>query len=227
MAKNSTFQIIKDDPWLSPYANDIQQRTDRYTTKLSEIKKDFNSLYSFAKRDNELGFNYDENKKGWFYREWAPNAQSLSLIGDFNEWDRSSHKLQKDKYGLWEIFLPDTKKGPLLEHEQLVKVHVISNTGSQDKIPAYIKRVVQDKETHSFAGQIWNPKKKFRWTGKSFSPATTPFIYEAHIGMSQEKEGVGTYKEFKDNVLPRIKDLGYNTIQLMAIMEHPYYGSFG
>jgi len=227
MAKNNTFQIIKDDPWLSPYTDDIQQRTDRYTSKVSEIKKDFNSLYSFATRDEDLGFNYNENKKGWFYREWAPNAQSLSVIGDFNEWNRSSHKLKKDKYGIWEIFIADTKNGPLLKHEQLVKVHVISSTGSQDKIPAYIKRVIQDKETHAFAGQIWQPKEKYKWKGKAFKPAKTPFIYEVHIGMAQETEGVGTYTEFKDNILPRIKELGYNTIQLMAIMEHPYYGSFG
>jgi 1,4-alpha-glucan branching enzyme len=227
MAKNSTFQLIKDDPWLAPYQDDIQQRTDRYLSKSVEIKKDFDTLYSFATRDEELGFNYDDDKKGWFYREWAPAAQSLSLIGDFNAWDRSSHKLKKDKYGIWEIFIPDMKDGSVLKHEQLVKVHVTSSKGSQDRIPAYIKRVVQDEETHAFAGQIWKPKKEFKWSGESFVPAKTPFIYEAHIGMSQEKEGVGSYSEFTKNTLPRIKKLGYNTIQLMAIMEHPYYGSFG
>ncbi len=227
MSNSNTFQIIKDDPWLTPYQNDIQERSDRYIAKSQEIVNNFGSLHNFAMRDHELGFNYNEEKQGWFYREWAPNAHQLSLIGDFNDWDRSSHPLTKDKYGVWEIFIADTKEGTVLQHKQLVKVHVISNKGSQDRIPAYIKRVIQNEETHAFAGQIWRPEKEFKWTGKSFIPAKTPFIYEAHVGMAQEKEGVGTYQEFKENVLPRIKDLGYNTIQLMAIMEHPYYGSFG
>lgn len=227
MTTKKTFQIVKDDPWLSPYHNDIEERSNRYTSKIKEIKKDFNSLYAFANRDKELGFNYVEDEKGWFYREWAPAAYGLSLIGDFNGWNRSAHKLKKDKYGVWEIFIPDTVDGSVLKHEQLIKVHVISDKGSHDRIPAYIKRVVQNKETHAFSGQIWQPKKAFKWKGKAFVPAKNPLIYEAHVGMSQEKEAVGTYQEFKDNVLPRIKDLGYNTIQLMAIQEHPYYGSFG
>jgi len=227
MAKNSTFQIIKDDPWLSPYHDDIQQRTDRFQSKIKEIKKDFTCLYNFSSRDKELGFNYDLKKKGWYYKEWAPAAQSLALMGDFNNWDRTTHQLQKDKYGVWEIFIPDSNEGSIFKHKQLVKVHVVSDHKSQDRIPAYIKRVVQDKETHGFSGQIWLPKEKFKWTEKTFVPEKTPFIYEAHIGMAQDKEDVGTYNEFTTEILPRIKDLGYNTIQLMAIMEHPYYGSFG
>ena len=124
------------------------------------------------------------------------------------------------------LFVPENE----LKEGSLVKVHINAKNGEHDRIPAYIFRVVQDPVTHDFSGQVWNIKKKFTWTDKHFELEQinkSPIIYEAHIGMAQEREGVGSFTEFTDNVLPRIKDLGYNTIQLMAIQEHPYYGSFG
>lgn len=227
MAKKSTFQLIQDDPWLAPYEEDVRRRNQRFEDTLNSIHDRYGSLKDFANQHEYLGFTYDSKKKGWFYREWAPAAHALFLVGDFNEWNRNSHPLTKDDKGIWEIFLADVKGKPVLAHESLVKVNVVSAAGSEDKIPAYIKRVVQDEETHAFAGQIWNPEKEFNWKKKKFVPQETPFIYECHIGMAQEKEAMGTYKEFADNILPRIQKLGYNTIQIMAIMEHPYYGSFG
>ncbi|HEX8547252.1 MAG TPA: alpha amylase C-terminal domain-containing protein, partial [Cytophagaceae bacterium] len=101
--------------------------------------------------------------------------------------------------------------------------------GAIDRIPAYITRVVQDTETHDFCGQLWF-SKTFEWTDQHFSAQEQyeqPLIYESHTGMAQEKEGLGTYQEFADEILPRIKNGGYNSVQLMAVMEHPYYGSFG
>ena len=94
------------------------------------------------------------------------------------------------------------------------------------RIPLYIRRVEQDPVTFTWCGVIVD-EPEYKWKKKSFTPKKDLYIYECHIGMAQEKEGIGTYLEFKDNILPRIKDLGYNTIQIMAIMEHPYYGSFG
>ena len=71
------------------------------------------------------------------------------------------------------------------------------------------------------------PEAPFCWDDAGFKPKKNLYIYECHIGMAQEHGGIGSYTEFKDHVLPRIKQLGYNTIQIMAIMEHPYYASFG
>ena len=128
--------------------------------------------------------------------------------------------------GVWEIFLEGKKT---LQHEQKLKVRIVGGGHDRDRIPAYITRAVQDPESHDYAGQVWKPKEKFEWTDKGFSlkGRGAPVIYECHTGMAQEKEGLGTYREFADNILPRIKYLGYNTIQMMAVQEHPYYGSFG
>lgn len=220
--------IVQDDPWLEPYEQDILDRRERFYTRLNEIEKVAGSLEKFATGHCYYGFNYDSKKKGWWYREWAPGAQQLFLVGDFNNWNWDSHPLNQIPGGIWELFLPDTEDGPQLKHESFVKVRIVSNNGDQLRIPAYIKRAVQNEKLE-FAGQIWNPDKKFKWTDSKWevSSVKSPFIYECHTGMAQEKEGLGTYREFADNVLPRIQNLGYNAIQLMAVQEHPYYGSFG
>ncbi|TAF77837.1 MAG: 1,4-alpha-glucan-branching enzyme [Bacteroidetes bacterium] len=229
--KNSTdtIQLVVDDPWLTPYNQDIKDRMNRFYDAKKNIEAAAGSLAAFSDGHKYFGFNYDASKKGWFYREWAPAAYALFLIGDFNGWNRESHPLTKNKDGNWELFLPDAEYDKTFVHQSLVKVHVHAANGNHDRIPAYIKRTIQNEETKVFSGQHWAPTNLFKWRDKEFSAQQTemPLIYEAHIGMAQESEKVGTYVEFTKNILPRIKKLGYNTIQLMAIAEHPYYGSFG
>jgi len=222
--------LIADDLWLSPYETDIKERMSRFYKSKAEIEKVSGSLREFANAYKYLGINYDAQQKGWWYREWAPDAKALFFTGDFNNWDRVSHPMFKLQNGVWEIFLSDTDYSQKFTHESLVKVHIHGANGNKDRIPAYVKRTVQDENTKMFSGQHWAPKNPFHWNDKNFSIEKSyrmPLIYEAHIGMAQEKEGVGSYLEFAAAILPRIKNLGYNTIQLMAIAEHPYYGSFG
>jgi 1,4-alpha-glucan branching enzyme len=234
-AKNTTIKettkitLIEDDPWLAPYEADITLRFERFTNALADIKQHSGSLEQFADAYNYYGINYDTDKKGWWYREWAPGAHQLYLIGDFNDWDRSTHPLTKNERGIWEIFLPYKEYKDKLTHESRVKVTVVANNKTTDRIPAYIRRVIQDPKTYDFAGQVWEPAKAFKWTDNKYTFDTKEglVIYECHVGMAQEKEGLGTYLEFADEILPRIQKLGYNTVQLMAIQEHPYYGSFG
>ena len=221
--------IVKEDPWLSPYAHDVGKRYQRYLRARNEIEEAEGSLLNFAKGHYYYGVNFDDEKNGWIYREWAPNAHHLFLTGDFNGWDRYSHPLERNKNSDWEIFLPYEEYKSTFIHGSKIKVHVQAGNGSHDRIPAYIRKVIQDPQTYDFSGQLWFPEP-FEWTDNTFNPAESvkePIIYECHVGMAQEYEGVGTYREFADNILPRIKNGGYNAIQMMAIMEHPYYGSFG
>lgn len=226
MSKAKVPKLVKDDPWLIPYQDEIGDRIVRLNGFLAEIRKNSTSLTNFSSAYKVLGINFNKKERGWYYREWAPEAISLSLFGEFNNWNRSTHPMSRNNNGIWEIFIPqdDIKEG------DLIKVHIVGKNGANDRIPAYIFRVIQDLETHDFSGQVWDINKRFPWTDQKFGIkeiSESPIIYEAHIGMAQESEGVGSYLEFTQNVLPRIKDLGYNTIQLMAIQEHPYYGSFG
>jgi 1,4-alpha-glucan branching enzyme len=230
MSQIEKLAIIQEDGWLDPYAYDVNARFERYKKAKREIEEAEGSLLNFSTAHNYYGINFDTHKNGWIYREWAPRAYSLSLIGDFNNWDRNAHKLEKNERGDWEIFLPFEEYKNTFVHGSKIKVNIRGENGSTDRIPAYIRKVIQDTATYDFAGQLWFPEKPYQWTDHQFNPAENnqqPIIYESHVGMAQEHGGVGSYREFADDILPRIKEAGYNAIQLMAIMEHPYYGSFG
>jgi len=222
--KNKYLEITEIDPYLKPFEKDLQLRGDNYTSCKKKLLHNNQSFQSFANGDLFYGFN--RTADGWIYREWAPGADALYLIGDFNGWDAKTHPLQKRENGNWEIFLPGIQA---LKHMSYVKVRVVSKNVSRDRIPLYIKRTVQDPITHDFVGQIWQPDYDFKWQDSEFhvDKKAPLLIYEAHVGMAQEKEGMGTFVEFAENTLPRIKAAGYNTIQLMAVMQHPYYASFG
>ena len=223
-------KIVEKDPWLEPVADEVQTRHDRYNNTLRYIEYHYGSLKSFASAHEFFGFHYDNIRRGWWYREWAPAAHYLSLFGDFNNWDRYANPLERENDGIWSIFLPDSQYKDKLTQGSLLKVLVQSSIGEQERIPIYINRVVQNEDNKDFAGVLWktdNSKKSANIQQSTLKGQQPLFIYECHIGMAQESESVGTYKEFKENILPRIKDLGYNAIQLMAVAEHPYYGSFG
>lgn len=217
-----TLALIKSDPWLKPYKEAIKGRYQyAYETEKELIGS--GTLSDFA--CGHLYFGLHKTEDGWCFREWAPNATAIFLIGDFNQWKkRSDYALTKTGNGVWEIKLPEDA----LQHQQLYKMLVEWEGGSGERIPAWATRVVQDEQTKIFSAQVWNPQKKYVFKKKRFKPTSEPLlIYEAHIGMSSSEEKVATYEEFRLNVLPRIKKGGYNCIQLMAIQEHPYYGSFG
>lgn len=216
------WKILEIDPWIKDYKNDINLRMDEYKKQKDRLLKKGEKLKDFANAHNYYGFH--KVKTGWIYREWAPNAKGLYLIGDFNNWDRHSHPLKKINDGDWEIFIKGIRTIP---HKSRVKVMVDYGESFQDRIPLFARRVERDKNL-DFSAIIENPRKKFKWTDDKFKIKKHDLlIYEAHIGMALEKEDVGSYKDFEKNMLPRIKREGYNTIQLMAIAEHPYYGSFG
>lgn len=221
-------KLIQDDPWLEPNAQDVQDRHDRYLARRRDIERDFGSLAAFAQGHHFYGFNLDEERGGWTYREWAPQAEALYLTGDFNDWDQFSFPMERNEHGVWELFLSTEQLGDRFAHGSKIKVLVKSRQGLQYRIPAYIRRAVQDEDTKNFSGQLWFPES-FDWSGDSFRVKDLGdlFIYECHVGMAQEHERVGSYAEFRDLILPRVQAAGYNAIQLMAIQEHPYYGSFG
>ncbi|SHO60810.1 alpha-amylase family glycosyl hydrolase [Algoriphagus zhangzhouensis] len=231
MSKKNIPVLIKDEPWLEGFEKAVQARIDRFHSAKFHIENEFGSILEFANFHQYYGVHYEPIRKGWTYREWAPAAQQLYLMGDFNNWDRYSHPLKKNRRGDWEIFLPYHDYKDSFIHESKIKVHVVGENGSAlDRIPAYITRVVQDEASHDFSGQLWFPETPYEWKDQNFDPTAStqmPLIYECHVGMALEKEGVGTYHEFTQEILPRIKAGGYNAIQLMAVMEHPYYGSFG
>ncbi len=216
------YRILELNPQLAPFAGDIDLRMFLYRATRDRILKEGQSLNDFANAYEFFGFHHVDG--GWYYREWAPSAYQLYLEGDFNNWNQTSHPLTPIGNGNWEIFLPGDDA---LWDGCKVKTVVDANMTRTEHIPLYARRAVQDKETRLFCAEVVDDRKTFQWTDQSFQGEDSLFIYEAHVGMAQEEGKVGSYREFADLILPRIKKAGYNTVQLMAIMEHPYYGSFG
>jgi len=219
-----TLKIVKNDPSLEPYAEALQGRHDYAIRKETELLgADNHSLSDFA--SGYLYFGLHKIKRSWYLREWAPNATAIYVIGSFNNWEKNeNYRLYPLENGIWEGKFAEKS----MQHGDLFKLLIEWNGGFGERIPAWTRRVVQDEVTKIFSAQVWMPEEEFKFKVKKFKPQTTPLlIYECHIGMATEQEKVGTYTEFRENILPRIIADGYNCIQMMAVQEHPYYGSFG
>ena len=213
-------KIFERDPALIPYKRDIEARTDNYKQKKAELTGG-KSLCGFANAHEYFGFHKTDD--GWYYREWAPAAEDVYLTGDMVNWKWMELRLTPLGNGVFEIFLPGTDA---LWNGCHVKTVIKHNCAMLERISPYIRRVEQDENTFAWCG-IVTDEPAYEWKNPLPKKPSQPFIYECHIGMAQEKEGIGSYTEFRDSILPRIKKAGYNTVQIMAIMEHPYYGSFG
>ncbi len=216
-------EFFLNDPWLEPYQRILRDRHNAYEQKLRKIAGG-TDLAAFASGHHYYGMHAYDNSL--VFREWAPNAKSIYIIGNFNNWEeRQEFALKRiNKEGDWEIVMAPES----IKHGDLYKLSIHWEGGSGERIPSYAKTLVQDEETKIFSCRHWMPEKKFRWKYSDFVPGIEhPIIYECHVGMSSEEEKISTFDEFRQNILPRIARNGYNTIQLMAIQEHPYYGSFG
>ncbi|WP_337932967.1 alpha amylase C-terminal domain-containing protein [Hallella sp.] len=218
--------IVASDPYLEPYEDAIRGRHEHALWKIGQLTRNGRqTLSDFADGYKYFGL-HKVPRGGWVFREWAPTATDIYLVGDFNNWteDEKYRCKRIEVTGNWELKLP----AKAMKHGQLYKMHVKWDGGEGERIPAWCQRVVQDEVTKIFTAQVWAPKTPYQWKKKNFKANTNPLlIYECHVGMGQDAEKVGTYTEFKDNVLPRVAKDGYNCIQVMAIQEHPYYGSFG
>ncbi len=220
--------MVEKDPWLAPSEGELIYRHNLYLDALAKIEASSGSITDYANGYLHYGFQRDEEARGWWFREWLPGAKDVYLFGDFNNWQRTELRLRRDQDGVWSIFFADEEYGGRLTHGSLLKMLVHGDNGWLERIPSHIRRVVQDEDTKDFTAQFWDPEP-FDWGGDApvFPTEGELLIYECHVGMAQEKKGVGTYLEFIENILPRIKKAGYTALQLMAVAEHPYYGSFG
>lgn len=215
-------KIYETDPYLAPYKEAIEKRHERILEERDKIALN-GSLADGLNNHLYYGLHRDADGS-WVFREWAPNASRIYLIGEFNNWRHTAaYSLNPVGGGNWEIRLP----AMFLHHQELYKLFIEWPGGGGERLPSYVRRVVQDPVTKVFCAQVWEPDEQYQWKNARPGARPHPLIYECHIGMSSEEEKVATFEEFRVNVLPHIEALGYDTIQIMALQEHPYYGSFG
>ena len=218
---------LLDDEYLKPFEPAIRGRAEHAFARATELTQGKKSLADWASAHEYYGL-HKKPRGGWVFREWAPNATSMWLVGDFSNWkiDPRFECFRVPNSDVWECKV----KKDLIKHGDNYRLEMRWEGGHGERIPVYARQVVQDPKTNLFCAKVWAPPHAYKWQNpQPGKPAAgfTPFIYEAHVGMASEEEKVASYTEFRDNILPRIKKAGYNTVQLMAIMEHPYYGSFG
>ncbi len=224
MERDPSLARLLVDPYLAPYRHIIEQRDQAVAELEGRLAAGLSGLEEFACAHEFYGLH--RRPEGWVFRELAPNATELWLVGDFSDWQLADEfRAQRiEERGVWELRLPPEA----LRHGQFYRLEMVWEGGRGERLPAYVRRVVQDPVSLVFTAQVWDPEEPYRWRCPEFRvPSRVPLLYEAHVGMAQEERGVGTYREFREKTLPRIVEAGYNTLQLMAIMEHPYYGSFG
>lgn len=213
--------LINNDPWLKSYEDAIVGRLSYVEARKKELLKHTASLEDFA--NGHLFFGCFKTESHWVFREWAPNATHICLVGNFSDWEERVEFVFEEIDSYWELKIPLQK----IKHGDLYRLSMYWKGGQGERIPAWARRVVQDDDTKIFSAQIWDVEP-YKWKHKNKPLLQEPLlIYEAHVGMATEDYKVGTYKEFTTHILPQIKKNGYNTVQLMAIQEHPYYGSFG
>ncbi|XP_048546729.1 1,4-alpha-glucan-branching enzyme, chloroplastic/amyloplastic-like isoform X2 [Triticum urartu] len=223
----SHLPIYDLDPKLAEFKNHFNYRMRRYHYQKHLIEKHEGSLEEFSRGYLKFGINAEPGAT--VYREWAPAAMEAQLVGDFNNWNGFEHMMTKDNFGVWSIKIPHVEGRPAIPHNSKVKFRFRHDGVWVERIPAWIRYAIVNTSKFGapYDGVHWDPPTSERYVFKHPRPRKpdTPRIYEAHVGMSGEKPEV--YREFADNVLPRIRAKNYNTVQLMAIMEHSYYASFG
>ncbi|MDQ1330734.1 MAG: 1,4-alpha-glucan branching enzyme, partial [Thermodesulfobacteriota bacterium] len=221
---DKTEGFYENDPFLKNYRNSVLKRIKNISEKEILLTRNSKNLADFASGHKYFGLHFSE--KRWIFREWAPNASSICLIGNMTGWQEKTEFTLKriNETDVWELILPPEA----LKHRDLYRLRIRWPGGEGDRIPVYAKRVIQDPQTLIFNAQVWSPENPYVWRCPDFKcRQDAPLIYEAHIGMAQDEGKIGSYREFSDKILPRVISSGYNMIQFMAIQEHPYYASFG
>ncbi|KAL0251254.1 hypothetical protein GEMRC1_000467 [Eukaryota sp. GEM-RC1] len=230
MIQSDGTELINDDPYLKPYTEDFKRRHKKFVDMLRFLDESEGGIDKMSLGYNVFGLHKIEGAVSYF--EWAPEALSVSLIGDFNEWDRNAHPCKRDEFGRWSLVIPDVDGQSAIPHKSTVRAAIRTKDGEWvDRIPAWINYALQAPQLSMYNGVFWNPPESERYVMRHPRPSRAIEgglrIYEAHVGMATEEYRVGTYREFADLVLPHIAEFGYNAVQLMAVMEHAYYASFG
>ncbi len=175
-------------------------------------------------------------KDGYMFRVWAPRAESISLVGDFNGWDLGSDPMTQidGDESIWEVFAEGIEEGGLYKFA----VHTDDGRILYKADPyAFASEGGSLEEGSMRASRVWNIDKKYRWKDQAWmrdrgkiNPYESPMnIYEVHLGSwHRHPDGsLYTYRELAKELIPYVKKMGYTHMEILPIMEHPYDGSWG
>ncbi|XP_052422465.1 1,4-alpha-glucan-branching enzyme [Carassius gibelio] len=220
--------FLQTDSYIGQYEGELHRRYKRFSERLAQLEEAEGAFDYFTLSYQSFGIQR-RSDNSLVLREWAPGAEAVFLTGDFNSWEKESHPFTQKEYGKWELYLsPKVDKSPAIKHLTKLKLVVLTKTGEYlFRISPWAKHVTKTLDSVTYDWTHWDPPQPYQFQHPRPPRPSSLRIYEAHVGISSPEEKIASYKNFTREVLPRIKDLGYNCVQLMAIMEHAYYASFG
>ncbi|XP_070501282.1 1,4-alpha-glucan-branching enzyme-like [Chironomus tepperi] len=227
-------ELLRRDKYIEPYETEIRRRRGCVDQWLKTLEQSEGGIDKFTKGYEYYGIHVNGDNSV-VAREWAPGAVAVYLTGEFNNWNWEEYPYSKLEYGKWELILPANDDGSCrIAHLSELKVIIRTEKGQLvPRISPWATYTVQPTDLaygSNYKQILWNPPQTVRYQFQYKRPTIIPKalrIYECHVGIATEKLEIGSYRNFADNVIPRIVRQGYNTIQIMAIMEHAYYASFG
>lgn len=221
-------KLLEQDPYLKPYKKDFQRRYALFDELLKKLEGCEGGLEKFSRSYQSFGI-HNQPDGGIYCKEWAPGAEAVFLTGDFNDWNPFSHPYKKLDFGKWELYIaPKEDKSPAVHHGSKIKVVIKTKSGEVIyRISPWAKYVFQEEKNVVYDWVHWQPAESYTCKYERPRKHNSIRIYESHVGIASPEGKIASYKNFTYNVLPKIKDLGYNCIQMMAVMEHAYYASFG
>lgn len=222
-------KLFQSDHILRDYEKDVLLRWGRFTALRDSLSAAEGGLAAFAAGYERHGLLQRENGDITLC-EWAPNAARVSLAGEFNDWNDSSHFCTRDDFAKFHLTLPATREGrPAIAHGSEVKVVIHTRDGRKLwRMSPWTKYAVQRQETGmDYKALHWAPPQRYQWQHARPARPSSLRIYEGHVGICSPEAKIASYRYFADHMLPYIKSVGYTCVELMAVMEHAYYGSFG
>lgn len=224
-------KLLDRDPYLNPYQYEMKRRYGLMLNFFEQFEKHEGGIDRFSTSYEKYGIHIQADNTVKCF-EWAPGAQGLYLTGDFNNWNRDECAYKKLEFGKWELVIPPNPDGSCkLKHLSKVKLVVRNQHGHLlDRLSPWATYVTEPPVVgHAFEQRIWHPRPedKHTWAAEKPKRPENLKIYESHVGICTAEQKCASYRDFVDVVVPRIVKQGYNAVQLMAVMEHAYYASFG
>ncbi|XP_078264740.1 heat shock factor 2-binding protein [Rhinoraja longicauda] len=197
-----TDELLRTDPHLEPHTGELRRRYNNLKSLVKRIDTSEGNLDKFSRGYESFGINQQANG-GVYCKEWAPGAKAVSLVGEFNDWNVSSHQYQVLPYGKWELYIPPRADGSTpIPHQSKLKLVIVDQNGRRlYRISPWARYVTRNETSPTYDWVHWDPPQ--RYMRKYPHPPRPPSvrIYEAHVGIASHEGKIATYKNFTAHML--------------------------
>lgn len=242
-------EVLEIDQYLKPYERQLAERWDDFKHMVKYIRDDHQGLMKFAD-NSDYGFFVEQDGKHFdlqeldsvnraedapqpylVYREWIGNGKVVSIVGEFNDWDGTDNETDEQDFGVFQVRIPfkkvDGEWTEPIPKDSVYKIKIVTHQGEElYRHPIHCVYAILNPEKGQLEPRMYYDNS-FEFKAPQPDMDVPLQIYETHIGMASPEPKIASFKHFTEVMLPLIKKKNYNCIQIMAIQEHSFYGSFG